>query len=243
MIERALVQVQQRGRPEIETRALIEVLGARGLHVETFSFKRLARRQLTLEPRTLVAGDLDTMRLAFKLLELTGPFLPTYPESLRMRLGRRVWESTLGEVWEHVEQGGAPLFVKPRDEAKRFTGFVAASRADLRHFAGASRRLTVWCSEVLEMEAEFRAYVVDGKVASVACYAGEGEPPLDVVDACVAELQDAPRGYALDVATTASGSALVECNDGFGLGLYEGVPFEVYADLICARWEELVGSV
>lgn len=243
MITRALVQVQQKSQPEVEAQALIAELPRRGVPVDTFTFKRLSRRQLDLASTTLVAGDLDAMRMAFRYLEVEGPFLSTYPDALSTRLGRRVWTSTVAEVVDHIEHSGAPLFVKPKDDAKRFTGFVAATRADLRHFAGASRRLEVLCSEVLTFEAEFRAYIVDGRVAATARYKGDGDAPASFVDECVRQFADAPRGYALDVANTPTGPVVIECNDGFGLGLYEGVPSTVYADLICARWEELTLSL
>ena len=38
-------------------------------------------------------------------------------------------------------------------------------------------------------------------------------------------------------------TCLVEVNDGFSLGRYEGLSGKAYTDLLIARWEKLVGSI
>jgi hypothetical protein len=53
---------------------------------------------------------------------------------------------------------------------------------------------------------------------------------------------EAVAGYGLDVGVLGTGqTAVVEVNDGFGLGSY-GLEAAVYTDLILARWAELVGA-
>ncbi len=37
-------------------------------------------------------------------------------------------------------------------------------------------------------------------------------------------------------------TALIEVNDGFALGWYEGVSHEDYTDLLIARWQQLMGK-
>lgn len=239
MIRRAYVQVEQVGKPESEARALLEALAGRGVEVETFTAKRMRRRQLDVRPDTLVSGYVDVVRSAFKILGAQ-PSLATYPESLRSLLGRRVWRSTAGEV----QASGTYAFVKPADDEKRFTGYVIGRQWGA--LERAPRRLSVWCSEVVEIELEHRAYVVDGVVRGVCRYAGEGadEPPADFLHDAIERMRAAGElvaGFAIDVGRLDDGRwVLVECNDGFGLGLYEGLAAHDYADLLCARWSELV---
>lgn len=62
-----------------------------------------------------------------------------------------------------------------------------------------------------------------------------GEIP--VLEAALRQL--AARGYGIDFGVLADGrTALVEVNDGYGLGNY-GLAKETYLDLCVARWQEL----
>lgn len=52
----------------------------------------------------------------------------------------------------------------------------------------------------------------------------------------------APAGYAADFGVTGDGrTLLVEINDGYPLGCY-GLQHNLYAQLLSARWAELVGT-
>ena len=244
MIERAYVQVRDTHHPGDEARALLEALPDRGIEVTTITRKRLVRRQLDLSPTTLVAGDLDVVPLALRMLGIEGPFLPTYPEALRPHLGRKVWRSTVGAVLDAETR----VFVKPAEREKRFTGFVCAGLADAFRFQGASRKLPVWCGEVVSFTDEHRAYVVEGEVRGVGRYAGESEePPASFIAEAIAALRrggELVAGFALDVGRLDDGEwVVVECNEGFGLGLYPGVGADAFADLVLARWAELLSGV
>jgi len=246
MIRRALVQVRDPRTLSDEAKAATAVLAARGVSVTHFTLKNLRRGRLELGPESLVAGDLDAVPLALKKLGARGPFVESYPSATHPFLARKVWKSTLTDVKQWVEARGEPLFVKPGERLKRFTGFVYTSRADDYLFQGASHRAPVDCSTVVQFVREFRAYVVGGVVVGVCQYAGEsGSPPepafVERVLGALREQQQLVAGFALDVGVLADGQpAVVECNDGFGLGLYPGLNAEVYADLLCARWEELM---
>ncbi|MCB9598174.1 MAG: ATP-grasp domain-containing protein [Sandaracinaceae bacterium] len=247
MLRAAYIQVQQAGRPDREAVALLEELPRRGIEATTFTLKQLSRRRLGLAPDVLVAGGMEAVRGALKQLGRTGTELPTYPLSLRDRLGRTVWEATLGEALRRVETRGEPLFIKPRLDSKRFTGLVLRDASESFRLAGASRGTPVWCAEPIEIVAEHRAYVVEGQVVAVAQYDGSPRPaPSAWIDATLQQLIDggeAPAGFAIDVATKPGGEpVLMECNDGFALGQYDGVSNASYVDLVCARWRELVGA-
>ncbi|MGE0791570.1 MAG: ATP-grasp domain-containing protein [Sandaracinaceae bacterium] len=240
-IERAYVQVEDASRPTVEARALLRVLPTRGVEVTPFTSKRMRRRQLSIKRGTLVAGHLDVVTAAFAILGVTGPALGSYPPSLAPLLGRRVWRSTLDAVLESGER----VFVKPAEREKRFTGFVVGGTPGGFEAFGASRRLPVFCSEVVAFDSEHRAYVVHGEVRAVCRYAGvEADVPRGLLYDAIARLDAAGErvaGFAIDVGLTADGRwLLVECNDGFGLGRYDGVSAEDYTDLICARWRERV---
>ena len=120
--------------------------------------------------------------------------------------------------------------------------------------------LPVHCAEVVVFEAEFRVYVVRGAIRSVCQYMGPASDNLDrtVVDEAVRALSSSEEGCdlvgcALDFALmrpppAADGSpqplvtCLVEVNDGYSLGRYDGLSGRDYryTDLLVARWQRLV---
>jgi hypothetical protein len=248
----AFVQVQQPGRPTVEARALLDTLATRGIAATPFSLKQLRRKRLPLSRTTLVAGDHDVMRAAFQQLEIDGPWLPTYPAGTEHFLHRSLSRSTLAAARQHVDSTGERLFIKPADAHKRFTGFVYEPHAGAFAFNGASGQTEVWCSSPVEFGAEFRAYVVDGEVLGVCPYQGEETDvtgPTKAARTIVEGMRAAGSlvsGFSIDVGRlegpTDDTYALVECNDGFALGLYEGLSHESYARLIEARWLELVAA-
>lgn len=244
MIERAFVQEEGQGRLLPEMRDARAALSARGIEVTLFLAKRMARRQLPLSRQTLVVADIPTVEAALRQLGIEPPPDESYPEPLRPYMHRRIWASTLGDVEQRCLGGdGETVFVKPRERLKRFTGFVA-DPPGLASVGAVSRRTAVWCSEVVRFLSEWRAYVIDGKIAGVLRYAGDEaqRPDPGVLEEAVLAWSTsgrAARGYGVDFGVLDDGrTALVELNDGYGLGNY-GLSAETYLELCIARWEQL----
>jgi len=62
-----------------------------------------------------------------------------YPKSLSAFMHRRIWASTLGMVEQQVMEGsGEPVFAKPADRRKSFSGRVFASFDDFQEIGGGS---------------------------------------------------------------------------------------------------------
>ncbi len=244
-IRQALLQESGNGRLEPEIRDLLDELQQRGIPTHLFTAKRLRRRQLPLALDTLVAGYVDAVQSALRQLRLPVPEPNDYPKSLEPFLHRRVWQSTVGNLMQQLaDDSGPAVFAKPKGRMKRFTGRVFESWDDLRSVHGISRRLPVWCSEVVEWRSEYRVYVIRGEVVGIRLYAGESQTPLDeaVVREALRKLHDAGEALAafgIDFGVLSDGrTALVEMNDGFALGSY-GLERGRYTDLILARWSEL----
>lgn len=116
---------------------------------------------------------------------------------------------------------------------------------DLRAIGAVSKHLKIWCSDVVVWRSEWRVFVIDDRVVGQRHYAGEPWtlPAPNVVTECVGLLAaepNRPDAYAIDFGILDRGAtALVERNDGFSIGSY-GLATENYADLLIARWTQLV---
>ena len=246
MIRRAFIQEGGNGRLGTEERDLIACLEARGITVELFTKKKLARRQLPLDRQTLVAVGVPVVVGALRQLGIDAPVPNDYHISLQPLLHRRFWTSTVGRLIDDLYEGSVrPIFAKPSERLKRFTGHVFASPVDLIYLEGASRSTPIFCAEVVDWVSEYRSYVIRGEIVGIRHYGGNPAVELDeaVVARAIRSLESAGEsttGYALDFGVLADGrTALVEWNDGFSLGSY-GLEGGLYTELVLARWCELI---
>ncbi|WP_342378170.1 ATP-grasp domain-containing protein [Myxococcus stipitatus] len=132
-------------------------------------------------------------------------------------LGREVLGSTL----EQVVTGPFPRFIKPQ-VPKLFRARVwNEPEALLAECRGLDPKTLVLSSEVVDLRAEARAWVLDGHVVTCALYEGEGHVStarsfLDTV----ARQTRLPPACVLDAAwVEGSGWVLLEANAAWGAGL------------------------
>lgn len=244
-----IAYLEQRGNGlDLEERVVGEVLAQRGVEVRRYTRKQIDRRVLPLDADSFIMGTTPCMHGAMRQLGIEIPSPNDYPLMLRDFLKRQVWTCRLDEVEARLfDDAQTPVFVKPADRLKTFTGRVFDSRGDLYFLGSSSRRQQVWCSQVVQWRSEFRAYVIDAKVVALAHYHGDPQlrPCERTIDEAVRRYRDsgeAPAAYGIDFGVLASGeTALVEANDGYSLGAYE-VGAVDYTELLLARWAELLST-
>ena len=248
MITRVCVQEKGNGNLEPENRDLVDEFSARGYPVELFTEKNLVRRRLPLDRSCLVAGDVPVVIAALKQLDVPIPVPDDYPVCLRSFLRRRVWETRLDVVQERVYGDDfKPFFIKPKGRLKRFTGKVVESYYDFSSLANVSKQTPVLCSEVVKWRSEYRVFVIQGKIQGTRHYSGDPTLTLNEAETLSAidtleRSGNANAAYGIDFGVLAQGdTALIELNDGFSLGSY-GLDRSIYADLILARWTELMSN-
>lgn len=164
-----------------------------------------------------------------------------YPEVLRKYLKRRLWKSTANTVNSNPEMW--PVFMKPIHN-KKFKGRIIREPADLIGCGSYYEDYPVYCSEVKEIIAEFRVFVLYGEIIDVRRYGGRWDVACDadVVESCVKDSEGAPKAYALDFGVTKDGETiLVEVNNTCSIGSY-GLEPVLYARFLSARWAELTGT-
>jgi len=211
----------------------------RGYEIETFTFEDLFKGELELSPKTIVVGSVDAVRKAFQLLGVQPPDNIDVPECLLEFAGRKIWDSTLGEI----RKLKSPVFIKPKVTHKAFTGHVVGSFKDLIETASLGDDFPVLVQDVVEFLSEYRVMVLRGKILAVKPYCGDPLlfPCPNIIRRMVERYQGScPVAYSVDVGITPSGETLlVEVNDSFALGAY-GLSRHKYIDMIEARWKEIL---
>ncbi|WP_046226954.1 ATP-grasp domain-containing protein [Paenibacillus dauci] len=165
-----------------------------------------------------------------------------YPHSLSPYFGRRIWTTTIQELFENNQNWN--VFVKPKDITKKFAGKVVREYKDFIGLIEEDANTTVWCSEIVDFRTEWRCFIRYGEILDIRPYKGawDSKLDLDIVNNAINDFADAPAAYGLDFGIDYDGNMkLVEINDGHSLGTYGIAPVN-YAKFLTARWSELTGT-
>ena len=125
--------------------------------------------------------------------------------------------TNLDEARKMLQKDGN-LFIKPPDDLKAFTGFVANESTFENLVKKRAGKLPekVVVSPVVEVDAEWRLFVVDGTIVSGSMYLPYGDSglPTDLLDFArdvIREWTPAPV-FVVDIGRINGGWAVVECN-------------------------------
>jgi hypothetical protein len=219
----------------------------KGVRCELFEPRQLREGALPLSRETLVAGGVPVVEEALTALRVAVPLADNLPACLAKYRGRRVWTSTWGELRARYGRSGPPepLWVKSLRRNKGAPSIAVYQADDIESAAGMPDDHEVLVSEYVLFASEWRCFVCRGKIVDLCRYQGEvfRYPDPDVVRNAVADHQAvAPAGYGIDFGVLTDGrTVLVEVNEGYSLGPYGLEPME-YAELLEARWVELMGA-
>lgn len=244
------LQFNDKGRFEPEEQALANYFDSIKQSYKGFYKKHFLREKFQITKDDFISGDIDVMFHAMKMLGIEYSY-NDYPESLKPYLHRKVWEDELGNIRREIFAEGYlknPIFIKPKDKLKRFTGFVLETVDDLANCKGAGNQTKVWCSEPVVFIDEFRCYFKRGAKPVIGCYKEDfNESNRIKVQQFLNSLilgREFPDAFALDLGILSTGEVtLVEMNDAFSLGLYKGCIPSFYAKCLIERWNELKRSV
>ncbi|KMZ43569.1 MULTISPECIES: ATP-grasp domain-containing protein [Bacillales] len=194
-------------------------------------------------PEDIVVGGIGNVR---KRLEILGIERSQgeidYPDSLSSYFGRKIWTSTIQQLFENKQDWN--VFVKPKDITKKFAGKVVKEYKDFIGLIEQDEDTKIWCSEIVDFVTEWRCFIRYGEILDIRQYKGVWDSKLDlrIIKSAVKDYIDAPAAYGLDFGIDRDGNMkLVEINDGHSLGTYGIAPLN-YAKFLSARWSELTGT-
>ena len=139
-----------------------------------FHKKHLIRNKIKLTKNDFIAGDIQTMFTAMKQLGIEYSY-NDYPECLKKYLHRKIWTSTMKDIKNRFfdDHNIEPVFIKPKDKLKRFTGFIIESLDELYKANNAGNNVEIICSETVNWVSEYRVPVIDGKIRDYCLYSGK----------------------------------------------------------------------
>lgn len=212
------------------------------LEVASIPLKWLERGIFNILPGEVImlSGSIDFVKAGLRQLGKTLPPPDCYPESMKQYLHRSVSYGTKRDLTLDM----LPKFIKPADDYKLFTGFVCDDPDDYRlQHVGNKRRLAI--CDVVKWKSEWRYYCFDHTFYESAFYNGDQtvQPDEDVVKEILKAFAKERKWPAVvDIGVLDDGTtALVEINEAFSIGYYEGITPQLYQMIICKRWRHLSG--
>lgn len=196
---------------------------------------------LPLKKDNIVVDYIGGMYSLFDYMDIEHPEYD-YPEELNAFYGRKIKPGVMADIFN--DDGTIKnVFIKPRLETKIFTGKVIKKQADLIGI-NVDMNYPIWISEVVEIVAEWRAFIIDKEIIGIQKYKGKYGVvyDYDVVEKAVKAWDNSPAAYVLDIGLTKSGeTVVVEINDGFSVGFYGLEPCKA-AMFLERRWKELTAD-
>ena len=132
---------------------------------------------LALTPEVIVVGGMGTTQAAIERAAGHLPTLSRVPAVLTPYLGRECWRTTPGEV---REAGRFPVFLKPYEDAKAFTGRVVNNASVMGallvgrpNFPALGESFPLLASEPVVFRSEWRVFVRRGRALGVSHYADD----------------------------------------------------------------------
>ncbi len=205
-------------------------------------FEAVQAPWLPVKAHSPIIGSVEVVRQAFQGQGLTLPPPLNVPPLLRPFAGPAPRTMTLREFYEDPL---VPVFVKPAEEAKAFSGGEITNQGNKRHILGEyPDELLVHVAPAIDILSEYRVFVGRGVIKGVKHYLGDPfvPPPCQgFIETLLGTFApEAPCAYALDVGLVEGNVPIVvECNDFWSLGTY-GLDPVVYAGLCEERWRQLV---
>lgn len=209
-----------------------------GHDVEKASLPKVSMNQARFkEERPLPIGSVGYMEYFFNLygIEKPKPLVPT--------------DGSQGFFYVYSRNDlKYPVFVKPLEDVKKFTGFVAKNKdawnlyPELEDWDGPYLCKNPFESKILS---EWRCFIHKGKVENISSY-NSVQPdtfPSKYIISSIVDLmnnQNSPIAYTLDVAVLANEETkFIELNDMWAIGPY-GCDEELYFSMLKDRWNEII---
>lgn len=197
----------------------------------------------------LPIGSVEFIKDCMSVCGIKEPDNFSYPPELAGHLHRIVRPCRAGSIigrW----------FIKPQ-RTKLFTGFVFDTMDDPtsltphdqeQHdaFLRMPADATIWISGVVSWRCEHRIYVHEGRIIGRARYddgpEDAAQPDAKIIQAMIDAMPRGVAAYGLDVGVLSTGeTALVEVNDAWALGHYQGGPGAAdYFAMLWARWSQML---
>jgi hypothetical protein len=216
-----------------------EIVPFNGMYLDEFIEKT------SFNENDIIVGSVEATKAFWEKIGIKTPKYIGYPQSLKDFYGREIKKTRINKI--KVED--LPIFIKPADDVKLFTGFVLEKNSTLRdinmYYPDVNPNTLVYTSEPIDIISEYRCFVHKGNLVGIKHYDGDFTkfPDVFTIQSMMQKFYDeSPISYTLDVGLIRDGNGfktiLVEVNDFWAIGGY-GLDGKTYARMLVDRFQEI----
>jgi hypothetical protein len=221
----------------------VQPLTARGFKIVQFdgTFLDDFIERTSFGPDDIIVGSVEATAAFWRAIGFQVPGYLGYPTFSGMDpYQREIWVSK----YKDLDECTFPVFVKPKDQVKLFTGMVLNTVQSYRlakNLYGIDPELEVYVSDPIDVLSEYRCFVHKGELVGMKHYDGDFMlfPDVELVKNMVLAYEDAPVSYTLDVGVCGDATTrLIEVNDFWAIGGY-GLDGKTYVRMLIDRFQEI----
>lgn len=193
----------------------------------------------------IVVGSVEATKAFWNATGIEVPNYIGFPKSLEQFYRRKIGRTTIGEI----KAKDLPLFIKPLEDVKLFTGFVLEKFTTLQnigmYYSDINSDTAVYTSEVIDIVSEYRCFVHKNELVGIKHYSGDFGyfPNIYTINEMIQKYKhEAPVSYTLDVGIIEkipnNETVLIEINDFWAIGGY-GLDGKTYVRMLIDRFQEI----
>jgi len=229
----------------------IEIIKAEELHNYNFH-----KKSPTVDD--IFIGSVDGTIAFWKELGIEPPSYLGYSNDLKQYLHRNISTMLFGDL----KPTDLPVFIKPKNNVKEFTGFVLEKDSTLAnismYYSQIKPETEVYVSETIDIVSEYRVFVHKNEIVGIKHYAGDFNlfPNINEVKKMKDDYKTDLISYTLDVGimsktqleivdihfapqlVTKYTTVLIEVNDFWAIGGY-GLDGKIYTRMIIDRFQQI----
>ena len=193
----------------------------------------------------IIVGSVESTMAFWNAVGIEVPKYIGYPKSLDSFYNRTIKRTRFGEI----TVDDFPIFIKPANGVKEFTGFVLEKITTLRdinlYYPEVNSDTEIYTSDVVNIISEYRCFVHKNKLVGIKHYDGDFTrfPDVFTIESMMQKYyNESPVSYTLDVGLIRDGNTfktiLIEINDFWAIGGY-GLDGKTYVRMLIDRFQEI----
>ncbi len=219
-----------------------------GIEVIRCEYDDLRHNLHELKDGAMPVGSVEFVRRAMQLIGIDQPEFNPYPDDMPYARGIRKRPAY------HLFSRNEDTFIKPV-QLKRFNGFVYRGMdgyayddhdlEQLKQFMKFRLDDEIYMSNVVNFVAEWRCYYLHGELLAVCRYDDGDDEYIEYIDEFISSLQKYVNNatMAVDIGVLDNEKyCVIECNDAWAIGKYDGISNKHYFEFLSARWDEIINS-
>lgn len=201
-----------------------------------------------VDKNNIPIGTVEFTKKYFMQIGIDIPIFTPYPDTIPNNYYQRIIEI---KTLETIFSDCIDCFIKP-NELKQFNGFCFRGldfeydnhdKEQIDVILNLNPNTKVYCSDIIDIDYEFRCYINNKEIIAICQY--DSNDDYIILDTQQQTIKDILtyipyNNFTLDIGIINDNIIIIELNDAWAIGLYNGISNLDYLKLLDSRWQEII---